>query len=228
MPALPAVPKAVKFVLSGLINGTKPWVNAFHSGYSVGGALSAAEVLALAQVVNASWGANVAPLLTTITTLNSVVATALDSATAPVGVDGTVQTGGDADEPVAAGTAFVVQRKLSRRYRGGHSRVYIPGLPVHTLAAAADAILWDATFAALLLDAWADVEESAFTQLIADGRTDAHSTNISYFQGFTNFTFPSGRIRAISTPRVTPIVDPIVTWAFNPRPCSQRRRQQVV
>jgi hypothetical protein len=48
--------------------------------------------------------------------------------------------------------------------------------------------------------------------------------NVSYFQGFHNFTFPSGRVKAIPTVRPVPVVDLINNFSVNPHVGSQRRR----
>jgi hypothetical protein len=50
--------------------------------------------------------------------------------------------------------------------------------------------------------------------------------NVSFFSGFTNKTFPSGRTRPVPTPRVTPLIDPIIGSDVNPKVATQRRRNQ--
>src|SRR6202035_170186 len=94
MPALPSVPKAAKVVLAGLIDGTKPFVNAFHLGYSVGSSLTLAEVTAIATAAAGSWIADLAPLVSDTIELTNVIATALDSSTAPTFNFGASTTGG--------------------------------------------------------------------------------------------------------------------------------------
>jgi hypothetical protein len=223
MPALPSVPKAAKVILQGFIDGTKPWVNLFHIGYSVGGALTGAEVLAMANAVSAAWGTSLAPSLEDTISLANVIVQALDSSTAPVANDPTVHTGGDSTTPVAAGTAFVVKRLVTRRYRGGHSRVYIPGLGAGALND--DPEEWNAATAAAILADWIEVEDSA-VDAIEGVHTDASSINISYYEGFTNVLYPSGRYHVKPTPRATPVIDQVGFFSYNPKPCSQRRRQQ--
>jgi len=54
----------------------------------------------------------------------------------------------------------------------------------------------------------------------------ATEVNVSFFQGFHNVTFPSGRQRAVPTIRVAPVVDTVIAHAVNPKVASQRRRNQ--
>jgi|SRR6202035_1070537 len=224
MPALPSVPKAAKVVLAGLIDGTKPFVNAFHLGYSVGSSLTLAEVTAIATAAAGSWIADLAPLVSDTIELTNVIATALDSSTAPTFNFGASTTGGHTEQPVPAGTAMVLQRKVGRRYRGGHSRVYLPGMVASYLDDTERA--WDVTLLGQIVEAWEDIENAA-TGAIAGVHTDVASTNISYYEGFTNFLYPSGRYHVRPTLRAVPVVDIVTDTQGNPRPCSQRRRQQV-
>jgi hypothetical protein len=224
MPALPPVPKCVRIALQGLIDGSKPFVNLFHLGYSVGGTLTAAEVLQLATDISAAWGSSLAPGLSDTVQLVDVVATALDSSTAPTVTFPSGFVGGQSTQPTAGGTALVVQRKIARRYRGGHSRVYLPGIPAATLADTEDH--WDPTLLAAFTGQWESIEGAGATYLVTAGRTDATPVSVSYYEFFTNVLYPSGRYHARPTLRVTPLVDKVVSFNGNPRPCSQRRRQQ--
>lgn len=224
MPALPPVSKVVRITLNGLIQGTKPWVNAFHIGYSLGSSVSAADVLAMATDVVSVWGSTLAPELSDTISLANVVATALDSPTAPEAVVASGTAGGQTTQPVAGGTAMVIQRKVSRRYRGGHSRVYLPGMIASILDDTEEA--WDSVSLAQFASQWGAMEQSAGTAIFGTGHTDARAVNVSYFEGFTNVLYPSGRYHVRPTLRITPLVDPVVEFVGNPRPCSQRRRQQ--
>lgn len=224
MPALPSVPNVVKVAVSGLIDGAKPWVNLFHLGWSVGGSISAAEVLAVANNIAGGWGTNIAPSVSDTIELLQVVVTALASSTAPEATVATATPGLVTTQPVSGGTSFVTQRKIARRYRGGHSRVYLPGVAAAELD---DTELeWDATFAAAFANDWGAVEQGGATTLVSNGFTDATPVSVSYYEFFTNVLYPSGRYHVKPTLRATPLVDKITAYAPNPRPCSQRRRQQ--
>lgn len=224
MPALPSVPKAARVVLSGLIDGTKPWVNAFHYGYSVGAPLTAAEVAALATTMSTAWATNIAPSVASTLKLTQALVQALDSPSAPVGIDTTVHPGTGGAESVAAGTAFVVSREVTRRYRGGHSRIYIAGAEASALNNTERT--WAPGVVTAFTTDWQNLELAGAVALVGGGHTDADSVNISYYEGFTNFLYPSGRYRARPTLRATPLVDLVVSFRGNPLACSQRRREQ--
>lgn len=222
---LPSVPKAAKIVLSGLIDGAKPFINAFHVGYSIGASLTATEVLGMATDVASVWSSSLGPGISDTVQLVEVIATALDSSTAPQATFASGAVGGQTTQSVAAGTSLVVQRKVGRRYRGGHSRVYLPGIPAATLDDTERN--WDATLLAAFVSQWKDIEDEAVNYLVTAGHTDASAINISYFEGFSNVLYPSGRYHVIPTPRAVPVVDKVTSYAGNPRPCSQRRREQL-
>jgi hypothetical protein len=224
VPAVVPVPKAVRVAFQGLIDGTKPWVNLFHLGWTVGGGLNLAEVTNLATGLGAMWATELAPNVSDTLQLLNTVVTALDSSSAPEAVVSTPSTGAQVNQSVAGGTAMVIQRKINRRYRGGHSRVYLPGMMASYLNDTEDE--WNPVTSAVFAESWADIEQEGVTELIADGRTDAIGISISYFTGFTNVLYPSGRYHVRPNARVTPVVDNVVDYLANPRPCSQRRRQQ--
>jgi hypothetical protein len=119
---------------------------------------------------------------------------------------------------------MVIQRKTARRYRGGHSRVYLPGMLASYLDDTEEA--WDATQLANTETAWQGIEAAGQAVLHTNGHTDATPVVVSYYLGFTNVLYPSGRYHARPTLRATPEVDIVTAFGGNPRPCSQRRRQQ--
>ncbi len=225
MPALPSVPKAIRVVATGLIDGVKPWVNAWHYGYAVGAAISPADLLAMVSAVSTGWGANIAPNISDTVSLLEIIGTALDSPSAPVEVDTTLRAGALTTQSVAADTSMVIQRKVQRRYRGGHSRVYVPGQDAAQLQDTERT--WNPAQVVVMIGAWVELEDTGIDALVAAGMTDAQSINVSYYEGFTNVLYPSGRYHAKPTLRGTPLIDPIVDFSANPRACSQRRRAQL-
>src|ERR1700752_522630 len=185
MPALPPVPKAARLVVEGLINGIKPFVNSFHIGYSVGSPLTASGFVSIAATLASAWGSNLAPLLVDEVQLISSIVTALDSASAPEAINTTTHTGANAVQGVPAGTAFVVSREVARRYRGGHSRVYIPGFPAAALNDTETE--WNPSDVTDYQNAWGNIEQACWEEFVTLGHTDANAINVSYYEGFTNF-----------------------------------------
>jgi hypothetical protein len=155
------------------------------------------------------------------TAIIRMVATDLSTTSSPQVEDDTVIIGAQTYASVPAGTALVVKFHTARRYRGGHPRIYVPGMGISDLATPQS---WNSTTISTLLSEW-----NYFIGGLASGTYGAMNTlkhvNVSYFQGFTNVTYPSGRTRPVPKLRVAgPIVDNITSLAINPKVASQRRR----
>jgi hypothetical protein len=79
-----------------------------------------------------------------------------------------------------------------------------------------------------LNDAWANFEADVVADLVGTWAASAKPVSVSYYEGFTPFTFPSGRVKNLPKLRVGgPVVDPIVSYNTNPRVASQRRRNLI-
>jgi hypothetical protein len=185
--------------------------------------------VALSATDAATWATAIANALKTFTTnysntLDSVQIelTDLTSTTAPQVVQAAAQTGGSADPPLPAGTAMVVSKHIARRYRGGHPRLYTPG---HAQTELHDPRTWTAG----ALTGTKTVYDAMIASIIS-GAPMALGTvthvNVSYYSGFTNHTYPSGRVKPIPNLRVTPVVDAIIATTVNPIVANQRRRQE--
>lgn len=219
MPALPAVAKVVRvdhhwsaeadtniqirnfFQYAGTLSlaDAQTWVNNIATAM----ALFTVNQLAPGVVLN----------LTTLTDLTSASAAQVSSSTSGTGTNGTTL--------LSEGTALVFKHRISRRYRGGHSRVYMPGQPAAQLGTNG---LWTPASLASNLAQY----NIYIASCVSAGNPAAIGAilhvNVSYFSGFTNKTFPSGRVHAVATPRVTPLVDTIISVSMNNIPASQRRR----
>ena len=196
-------------------------MNIFHLQYTGSpGTLSDTGAAAWATAINASWASHIRSFQTADYTLEHTTVTDLSSDTGGFG-DAISGGAGTAGGPgLSAGAALVIKCKTERRYRGGHPRQYIASLPHTDLV---DQQTWDGTFAANFA--------TAYTNFRADANAGAPSgirpsvdVNVSYFHGFTNHTYPSGRVRPIPNLRGTPLVDIITSFSVNPKVGSQRRR----
>lgn len=224
MPTKPAVADAIKFQIFGLQDGVKPWANQFFFHWSIGGPINAADLLTVVTAVDTAWNANMPPVLVDEVTKETVVGTALDSSSAPVASFGSSTPGSLNVNGMGAGSAFIVSRQIARRYRGGHSRVYICGLDPSETNDHQDE--FDPSVVAGIAARWVAVENAAATALTGVGKTDREAVSISYYDGFTNVLYPSGRYHAVPTLRVTPLIDPIVLYKGRTQIGSQRRRAQ--
>lgn len=121
----------------------------------------------------------------------------------------------------AAGTALVMKTPIARRYRGGHPRMYFPG--VDTSFYLNDAT-WDSTIISAFPTELGNFVAAAIGHPWSGG-TISDPVNVSYFEGFTNVLYPSGRYHAVPKFREAgPITDAILGYVVNPKFGSQRRR----
>lgn len=220
MPALPNVSKVVRIEYHMTDGGDLNVMNSFHLQYS--GSLSDADAATWVAACKAAWGTAgaIADSIVNTVTLVKTVLTDLTSNSSPQKVDTATSPGNSGGTLTPGSTCLVVSRRIVRRYRGGHSRVYTTGHPVSGLGTPPQ---WAAGYASAVATLWAQTEVNCVNG--APGGVGAVTpVNVSYFQGFTNHTFPSGRIRPIPTLRATPVVDVVTQYTGNPNIASQRRR----
>jgi hypothetical protein len=116
---------------------------------------------------------------------------------------------------------MVISFHTARRYRGGHPRIYVAGVPASNLATPQT---WGSGGLSVQLSAW-EYFIAQFALAVPAAAGPATHVNVSYYQGFTNTTFPSGRIRPVPKLRSGgPIQDFITGYSVNPKVASQRRR----
>lgn len=179
-----------------------------------------ADLNTLGGTINTAWNTNLRASFTTNVTLQSLVLTDLTSNTTPQTVVASGSAGTNANPIGPASLALIVKFKINRRYRGGHPRFYEMGVPPVNLATAQT---WTAGTISSAATNFAAFIAACVLAPPASIGTLTHS-NVSYFSGFTNKTFPSGRVHPVPTVRVTPVVDPIVSYSVNGKVGSQRRR----
>jgi hypothetical protein len=221
MPVLPDVPEVLKYVLKFKFGDDVDVVNIFHLQY-VGAAPSVSHLDTMANDLFGNWGSNVAPDYNNNLTLTETEIIDLTSPTASVGSATGSTSGAGTGTPEAADVAACISRQISRRYRGGHSRVYTCGMEEGHRVSPQE---WDP--AQILI--WQDDQESLEAHAITDavsvaGFSGCNPVSVSYYHGFTNFLEPSGRYRAIPTLRGTPLIDQVISYRGNPKIASQRRR----
>jgi hypothetical protein len=175
-----------------------------------------------ANFVN-SWSGRLAAQVSHDLTLETVTTTDLISSTGVTDTANPVITGDVVAPSVTAGAAMVISFKVGRRYRGGHPRIYLPGAQQNQVQS-------DNTWSLAYIGAM----HTAWTGMVSDVTTATYTTagslsqiNISYFQGFTEVLYPSGRYHTIPKLRPDgPHKDPILSTVINPKVASQRRRNQ--
>lgn len=122
---------------------------------------------------------------------------------------------------VPAQCATNVEFNISRRYRGGKPRMYLPPPDYTRLAGPTE---FSTTHVS-------DVNTDCNTffddvnALSIGSMGTLNHINLSYYKGFTNITNSSGRERAVPTYRATALHDNIVSYATKQLIGSQRRRR---
>jgi hypothetical protein len=218
MPALPVVPNVVKADLQWSVSSDITVATGLFFEYS-GTAPNNAAALSLAATIYAAWAANNS-LWDEDTSAIGCKVTDLSSSSGGVG-EHAGSTAGGLTEPIAGSSCLLVNYAISRRYRGGRPRSYLPWGDATKLG---NRQTWEASFItaanAAITDTFAAIIGSS-----SGGTTITNHVNVSYYEGFTLVTSPTtGRGRNVPTLRTAPLVDTISGFAASTRVASQRRR----
>ena len=182
---------------------------------------SSGALSALAGIVNAQWGVNIAPHVSIGDALELVSCVDLSSATGAAGEDTTVTPGQAAGNAPASEICVIVNHHITRRYRGGQPKTFLRmGMESDRLSETQ----WSTTSQAAFLTAWENYI-SAILNSTTSGISIQNLVNVSWYAGFTPFQTPTGRWRNIPKLRTTPVVDNIVSSSVNQTLGSQRRRR---
>ena len=218
MPALPNVSKVIRLDFTQSFGSDANIRDRIFVQYS--GALSAADLATFLATWSSAWGAQLSGSLPTTESLTSILGTDLTSSSSPQALNSTARAGTSASAMLTLGVAVVIKFKIARRYRGGHPRWYL--VPVASAFTQSGNQLTAAGITAYT-NAWAAFIAAGLTAPPAAMGSVSHC-NVSYFAGFTNRTFPSGRIRPVPVVRGTPVIDAVQSYSVNPKLGSQRRR----
>jgi hypothetical protein len=204
------------------------WTNAdgttgssrFFASYS-GGAPTAAQLTTVAGQIMGAVVAELTPLQHSSWSTSNVIITDLTSDTSPVGEFAQVNPGTLAGGRLPSSTCALVSQKTGRRYRGGHSRVYLPlGDDTKLLTDST----WTGAFVTAFGTAWETVvaEAGAYINAVTSG---AQLVMTSFYDGFTNEAYGSPvKYRRVPTPRAAGVNYVIVTYEAQANLASQRRR----
>jgi hypothetical protein len=222
MPARNPVANGLR-VDESLTIGTDTRATVHYFFQFVTGTTTAPNLNAVCTNMVGFWTSDMAPQCTAFVTLTQLKITDLTSATSPIGVSTGTSTGTRAAPGLPQGVAAIIQRKVGRRYRGGHSRVYYPAGASADLATADT---WTSAFTTGLLTNWNGYQAAWINQLTSVGALGGvTAVNVSYFNGFTVVTNPiTGRARNVPKARALPLTDVIASTAINPKIGVQRRR----
>jgi hypothetical protein len=221
MPARPPVPAVVQIVQRFTLGEDVRIINRFYQKYSgTPGTLNDADAALWAVAIANGWAANMAADVSTSLVLDDTSVTDLSSSTGAFGHILTSAAGALTDAVLPAQVAMVIKEHIERRYRGGHPRQYLTGF---TEIAVNDPQTWKPASTAGVLASYIAFRAAAALGAPVALRP-AVDVNVSFYEGFTNHTYPSGRVRPVPNLRVTPVVDVIASFGVNPIMASQRRR----
>ena len=222
MPALPPVPHVLRVTFKHTAGEDLDLLNRLFISYN-GGPPTSPDCVLLAADLFALWNTHVSTNFYSGQLLVQCSVEDLTSPTSGVGVHNGSIAGTGGANPMSAGSAYVLKHTIARRYRGGHPRTYLGIYPDNAIS---DPQTWASPFNTNILGGF----QAFLTAVlgVTEGTTNLTSmVNVSYYEGFTNFTFPSGRTRPIPKLRVGgPVVDVVTDTGFNPQVGSQRRRNQ--
>lgn len=219
MPPLPPVPGVVRLDIKYTNSTDLDILTRLHFKFN-GGPMTNAQATAWATSVVSSAAALDAILHTSVQIVLATV-TDLTNTSAGVGSYPAAISGGLSGGPLPAATAFLVNYQISRRYRGGRPRSYLPAGDDTSLN---DPRSWTSTFIALVTSKWntfiADIEAAPPT-----GITSMELCNVTYYgpPNYTKGVLPE-RVKTYSTKLAAPIVDVINSYTYSAIPSSQRRR----
>ena len=148
--------------------------------------------------------------------------TDLSSTSSPQEINPTITAGTSGSAANDAGTAFIIRKLITRRYRGGHPRIYLPGTLNSWLA---NPTQWASTAAGNILTGYNTFISTITSTVPAAAGTGTH-VNVSYYAGHTWFEDAKSNWHRIPTPRGSPVVDLITGTAYVATPGSQRRRNE--
>lgn len=219
MPEYPPVPQHLRTDVGFSIGGSTPThIRQFWA--FTGSAPSSATALAIAQHLRGLYVTNVVPLMPTNWSLTNVTCTDLSTTSGAVGVATGGTFGSRPGEQNSANDAVVVHFLISRRYRGGKPRNYIP------MGVAGDQTQsrnWTTAFITTATTAMNAIQ-TGMKGFASGGVTISTQTNVSYYKGFTTYNGSGGRPKVRNTLRATPVTDTITGLVVDTRIGSQRRR----
>lgn len=204
MPPLPNAPGIIKVQIRGTYQGT-PWANIFHMKY-VGGPPDAEDLTLFDTAQGATMLRPWNHQMHVVSVIQSVTYTDLTSDTAASVEISKDVAGTVADVVLSANAAACINFPIARRYRGGHSRMYMGGMGNDSVASVTH---------------WS---ESFITNMNNDFAAFIAGLNSYVGTGLATITVGSLSYVSGGAVRVTPVFDPWVGADTQPRICTQRRR----
>lgn len=220
MPALPLVPNVLRTRLlwsdqdDNSVTSSLFWKYSGAGPDSTEAATLASDLSTLVAAEAALWGV--------VTTFLGVTVTDLSTDSGGEGTHTASVAGTDSNPGLPGAAAVLVNFQINRRYRGGKPRIYLPwGSAAHLNTRQS----WESGFLGNVQTAITTITTGFVGASAGTTAITAHA-NVSYYEGFTTFTTPSGRVKNLSKLRTTPVVDNVVSSSVAVNISSQRRRNR--
>lgn len=212
------VPNTVQLKMFGSVQGI-PWVSLLHfSVIMPSGAITAAVLNAMCNKVQSDLSPRIVTDFPTSVTLTGVTGVDLSTNTPQVGNStGSAINGGGAGMQDSA-ASLVINAKTGSRYRGGHGRIYLPGL---LTSLQANANTWTNAIISTWTTAFNLTINDTITAAVGAGATSAASVIPRYLYRIDNDTVHSKYVRVKTGWSGN---DVVFNWVPRPKIGSQRRR----
>ena len=133
MSTIPFVPGLAHVIVKGSLVSTR-WANVFHVLKANAQPWGDNELISLASGLRSAYVTNFGPVMVAASFIGDVTATDLGSDTGGTATQSGNTPGTGAGASLPANVATGVSWKINRRYRGGHPRTYLPGVPVGAIS----------------------------------------------------------------------------------------------
>jgi hypothetical protein len=203
MAPLPDIANVLRVVTSGTYYATK-WANVFHVKYD-GTTPTVSDLNTFCTDFGNAYDGHLLEHVSDGVTLTEVTAVDLTSDVSASGAAAVSHPGDIAGDSLSASVSVCLSWHISRRYRGGHPRTYLPGIP--------DSVT--ANVSQLSAGAVTNYESDAAGFMAAVNAIDVGGSPVVL--GCVSYRFNNA-------PRITPLFEPFTSSSVNSRLDSQRRR----
>lgn len=207
MAPLPPAPNTLRVNIQWFIGTDADVLNSIHFVYS-GSAPSASDCVSFATTVHNAVNSDLISHLSDNSNLQQVEVIDISSNTGHFGLNTTPITGSRTGNSLPASNCVLVNHTVSRRYRGGKPRTYLPLFSSTDITGPSG---WLSASVSAMQTSW-----NSFISAI-----EGASSGATTIGAFSNVSYYSGH-----TLRGTPLVEPIVASIVNPIPGTQRRRNR--
>lgn len=217
----PPPANVLRCAISGTTQALYQWGSRFFISYS-GTTPDTSDCEIVANKIITEWTSQFVPLTyagivltaATVTDLSSDTGANYESTTSEAGT----RSGSGLPDDVAMNVSF----KISRRYRGGHPKIF---LPLGVNGDLTDAAHWGSTFLGEVNSAWGSFM-SGILAVTGLGTTLVNHVNVSFYSGYlTVGPGVNGKLKYPPKARTTALIDQVTAHDAQAEIASQRRRR---